>query len=156
MSKSGKNWKELVKGRKSCAVYFLPARICVIASARTLSGFEISVEPVFELDRASSHRELNTAVLSALRAFQTDVEPPDPRKKDSSPVLRHLKMKTWRQLEREALLVEVRQDRQKLWAMSTSRDKRLGGYKHLPDKIFESDGEEQIGAASLLALRECS
>lgn len=122
-----------------------------------MAGFEISVEPVFELERSASDSHLGRAIISALNAFETDVTPPAPHSMDTSPVLKALKTKSWRHFERVALHVSVTSEGATVQVMPTARDPHRGGYIHQPDQICECALQPQaIEDAVLRALEQCS
>jgi len=135
-------------------VFFLPKAIYVVASARTNPGFEISVEPAYELDRSSSSAHLGDSIVSALNSFQMDVPPPDPRSMNRSPILKTLKAKSWRQFEAAALHVIVILDGEKIEVTPTARDTARGGYTPRPDLTCECTFEAQRIAETVLGVLE--
>jgi len=151
-----RGWEEL-KRIKSCDVYFFPDAIYVVASARTVPGFEIDSEPVFKLDRQIPPPAVGDAIIAALNSFRIDVAPPDPRATKWSPLLIRAERKSWKQIEKVALHVTVSLDGATVRVMPTERDARRGGYAHRPDLACDCTLQpEDIGMTVLGALERCS
>jgi hypothetical protein len=153
---SERPWEQL-KQIKRCGIYFFPDGIYVAATARTVSGFCIETEPIFKLERQTSTVQLGEAVISALKAFRIDVASPDPRSRNTSPLLARAHMRSWKQLERTAQLVEISLDGDAVHVMPTERDLDRGGYQHRPDFACQCRLKpEDIGVTSLRVLERCS
>lgn len=156
MSSSGQSWEELTR-IKSCGVFFMRSTIYVVASARTIPGFEISVEPIFELNRSSPAADLGEAIISALNSYRMDMPPPSPRGVNRSLVLRSFNMKSWRQLERAALYIHVTLDDEIVGVMPATRDAKRGGYIHRPNEAAQcAFRSEEIGKTVFSILERCS
>jgi len=121
-----RSWEEL-KRIKSCSVYLFPDMIYVVASARTVPGFDIHSEPVFKVERNVQPSVLGDRVVTALNAFQFDVPPPSPRSKDVGPLLKRTGLRSWKQLEARALHISVTLDGEIIQVIPTARDLRHGG-----------------------------
>jgi hypothetical protein len=125
---SERPWEQ-IKQIKRCGIYLLPEGIYVVGTARTVPGFCIESEPIFKLERKTSTVQLGEAVIAALKAFRIDVASPDPGSRNTSPLLARTHMRSWKQLERTALLVEISFDGDAVQVMPTSRDLDRGGYQ---------------------------
>jgi len=153
---SERPWEQ-IKQIKRCGIYLLPDGIYVVGTARTVPGFCIESEPIFKLERKTSTVQLGEAVIAALKAFRIDVASPDPGSRNTSPLLARTHMRSWKQLERTALLVEISFDGDAVQVMPTTRDLDRGGYQHRPDFSCECGLKpEDIGATSFRVLECCS
>jgi hypothetical protein len=151
-----RSWEE-VKRIKSCGVYLFPDMIYVVASARTVPGFDIHSEPVFKMERGAQASVLGEKVIAALNAFRFDVPPPGPGSKDVGPLLKQTGLRSWKQLEARALHISVTLDGEIIRVIPTARDLRHGGYNFKPDLTCECVLDRQeIGTTLLQALEKCS
>jgi hypothetical protein len=155
MTSTGKSWEE-IKQIRSCSVYFIGEAVYVVASSRTIPGFVIDSEPILKIDPDGPPEALGSAVLNALDAFQFDVEPPNPRVRGKSPLLAKTRLRSWKQLERNAQYVMVHLDRN-IFVTPTIRDTEHGGYLHQPDLACGCSTDPQdIGRTLLKALALCT
>jgi len=156
MTSGARTWEE-IKRIKSCSVYFFPDVAYIVAAARTVPGFEIDAEPIFDVRREAAPSKLGDAIIAALNSYQLDVSPPDPRSKNVGPLLKRTGLKSWKQLEKKGLHVRVSLDGAAVRVMPTMRDPVRGGYEHKPDLAFECElVPADIGVATLQALERCS
>jgi hypothetical protein len=99
---SERPWEQ-IRQIKRCGIYLFPEGIYVVGAARTVPGFCIQSEPIFKLERKTSTVQLGE-VIAALKAFRIDVASPDPGSRNTSPLWARTHMRSWKQLERTALL----------------------------------------------------
>jgi hypothetical protein len=125
MSLTGKSWEE-IKQIRSCSVYFIGDSAYVVASSRTIPGFTVDSEPILKIDRDGPLEALGSAVLTALEAFQFDVQAPDPRVRNKSPLLSQTRLRSWKRLERNAQYVMVHLDHT-IFVTPSTRDTEHGG-----------------------------
>jgi hypothetical protein len=146
-----------LKQIKECGVYFFTDAIYVVAAARTIPGFCIDSEPIFRLERQSTPIELGEAIIAALNAFRLDVAPPDPRQTNTGPLLQKTRMRSWKELERRALLVAASMDGDAVRVTPTARDYKRGGYDYRPNLARECALDAvDVGTTTLRAVEDCS
>jgi len=146
-----------MEDRSSCNVFVRKRHILVASAARTLAGFELIVDPIFELPVAATPSEIGQAALDAFAAYKIRVPNPGPDLANQpNAILRASGCRSWSQLDKSSRNVFLVRYPDTVVVIPTSQAPE-GGVNHLNDQSIKcAAGARDIGEAVQMALAACS
>lgn len=139
----------------TCLVYVFDDRLIVSSMEKLKSGMGMEAGFYAIIANDSDAITLGKSVMDALNSYRGGV--PDPSDEDfrvkTKERLRVYGVKSWKELEKKAKLIDVTLEGRKILVMPTRRDK---AYLHLPNKTISTSNDPQaIGLAVFDRLAQC-
>lgn len=135
----------------SCSVSVTPQNFLIFTGHKTSFGLGILGLPYFKVERNSSQAEIGSLIIESLNSSRSNFDISERSPKD---ILKLAGYRSWRAFERDAIAVEIYEDKKEVVLIPTD-PAPTGGFLHDPDNSVScAHDAEEIGIALFQMLED--